>query len=131
MGNVSSIEMIALLAKTVSQSAQQVSGILYGVPECKEIAKHENFVEYGVHCFMQTSGNTSCGWGGVGGQAFTNYWCAVVVYPVAVVSAIYVGRIAYICEVNDEFKNCLINGNMPEWVHLERSKLKILWKATR
>ena len=131
MGNTSEIEMIAVLAKAVGSSPFTIQNIMHSIPEYKEMAKRDNFVQFDTHCIMQTCGNTSCGWGGIAGQAFTNYWAVVIEYPMAGVAVVWVHRIAYVCQIDVHFKDCLTNGNVPEWDRLTQSKLNIIWKASK
>jgi hypothetical protein len=81
-------------------------------------------------CFRQTASNTACGWGGVAGRAFTDYWLICLEYHEAELAIVYINRAAYICKNDKLFEEFLLSGKFPTWGDLFLGDpLTILWKA--
>lgn len=131
MGDTSLIQMVARITSALTNSGQFAFSVLYPIESYKDKISHEQFDDPTVIAMVQTDSNTSCGWGGVAGQAFTSFWLVVIEYSLVGVAIVYQGRVAYVCEIDDEYRKCIENRNMPFWDDLSRSKLKILWRATR
>ena len=129
MGDTSILAMIAALTRALNHAPSEMTNNLYN--NYPEKAKYELLNEIKTTCLVQTDSNTSCGWGGIAGQAFTNFWMIDIEYPNIEAAAIFIGRIAYICTIDEEFKEALKNEKMPFWGNCSQSKLKILWKPTR
>ena len=89
----------------------------------------EPFENPNIYVFNQMCSNTSCGWGGIAGQAFTAYCAITIAYPAVGAAIVYVtGRAAYICAMDEAFNAKIAASNMPEWNHIERTDLDIIWK---
>lgn len=63
------------------------------------LKKHAGFrfgpEELQLYAFSQTWGNTSCGWGGIAGQAFTRSMTVVILNDYSTDALVYLGRFAY------------------------------------
>ena len=71
---------------------------------------HRTDVE--VTVFSQSWSDTSLGFGGVAGQAFTNAYTTVIISEHRI-AAVYIGsQLAYLCEVTQEFMEDVRNRNM-------------------
>lgn len=84
-----------------------------------------------VHILKQTVSNTACGWGGIGGQAFIDFYVVLLEYPELDLATVFIERPAYVCHIDNEFKKCLSAGQMPLWDRVTDSKLNVLWKASK
>lgn len=75
--------------------------------------------DFELHTFEQTWADTTCGFGGFGGQAITTARTYVFV-PVSINERCYVyigGRFAYSCEWSEVFKKDLMNQNVAGRTH--------------
>lgn len=60
-----------------------------------------------MHVVQQTWGNTACGWGGIGGQAFTTTYTVVFENSTLQTVAVYYnGRLAYLADFDDAMEVC-------------------------
>lgn len=75
---------------------------------------HEDLIS--VYHFPQTWSDTSLGFGGVAGQAFTRAYTTVIVNDANRVACVYfAGRFAYLVQpINETFMNDVRNFNMAE-----------------
>lgn len=57
-----------------------------------------------LHLVNQTWGSTSCGWGGIGGAAFTTSHTLIIENHYYGIACVYYGtRLAYICEMDEKY----------------------------
>lgn len=131
IGNISLIEMMARLSRALSDAPGQINGILYSIPEFKDLVTGDNNTVTAVHSHIQTASSTACGWGGIAGQAFTDFWITTLEFELLDVAAIYVGRLAYLCKMDDNYRSCIITQGLPLWDQSKNNKLEIIWRATK
>lgn len=131
MGNISLMEMLARMTRAIEESPHHIVNLLYNLPEYKELATRKNNSVTAVHSHIQTASSTSCGWGGIAGQAFTDFWITAIEFEIIGVVAVYIGRIAYICKMDDNYRECISSQGLPLWDQCQNGKLAILWKATK
>lgn len=73
-----------------------------------------------LHVASQMWSNTSCGWGGIAGQAFTS--CNVITMYSKSIGVAYVyiaGRFAYSAACSDTFIKCMTGSALPGWADVE------------
>lgn len=131
MGNTSVIELLKRLTAALSDSPGLIAAVLSSKEQFKDIYKPQNFDSPDAHVLAQSASSTACGWGGIGGQAFTNVYVVAVEYPNIDVAIVHVGRPAYICRNNDHYRKLLISGRLPLWDEVQRSELEIFWRAQK
>lgn len=131
MGDTSIIKMLSSLTSAISEGYHVVSNAIWNLPEYKCDNLYDKLQKLETSCFIQIDSNTSCGWGGIAGQAFTNFWMVVIEYPEVQVAAVFIGRCAYVCKIDEFYKEALKNKSMPFWDNVSQSKISILWKPAR
>jgi hypothetical protein len=87
--------------------------------------------EINLHVVKQTWGNTSGGWQGMGGSAMTSTYTVIIEnnwYDFACIY--YSGKLAYICEMDDQYKEHVTNGyrTLPGCGEC-RKKLTVIYKS--
>lgn len=83
---------------------------------------HTRVDDFELHTFEQAWADTTCGFGGYGGQAITTARTYVFV-PVSVDEKCYVyigGSFAYSCEWSEIFRNDLMNQNVAGRIHASK-----------
>lgn len=89
--------------------------------------------EINLHVIPQTWGNTSGGWEGIGGSAMTKRYTVIIENQFYGFSSIYYnGELAYICLIDDMYKEHMANGyrTMPG-MRPSKESLTILYKKER
>jgi hypothetical protein len=73
--------------------------------------EYRQWKEISLHVVPQTWGNTSGGWEGIGGSTMTKSYTVIIENPFFNFSCIYYnGKLAYICEMDDLYKEHMTNG---------------------
>ena len=67
--------------------------------------EHRGWLAFDVHMVRQMWGSTAGGWPGMGGAAMSEYYTTIIENPeYGFVCVYYGGRLAYICEMDDKYK---------------------------
>lgn len=128
------IKTLKILTEAMSNFPMMANGYLHKFEPAKfmddeEYNRLQTLNHPDIYCLKQQWSSTDCGWGGIGGSAFT--WSDVIVFCLSRydIAFVYINRFAYICEMDEEFQKCLDNKKFPGYAYSERSPLKILEKA--
>lgn len=76
----------------------------------------QTWKQVNVHIITQSWGNTSGGWETIGGSAFISDFTYIIENPRYNIACIYYGnKLAYVCEMNENYKKYSDNGyrNLP------------------
>ena len=88
--------------------------------------RHTRIDNFELYTFEQVWGDTTCGFGGIGGQAITTARTYVFV-PMDVNEKCYVyvgGRFAYSCEWSEVFEKDLMNQKVAGKIHADKYSIK-------
>jgi hypothetical protein len=131
MGNTSVLELLKRMTIALADSPNLIAGVLSGKEQFKDIYNEVCFQSPDAHVLAQSASSTACGWGGMAGQAFTDFYVSAIEYPNLGIAIIYVGRPAYICKIDESYRNLLVSGRLPLWDEVSKSNLEIFWKAQK
>lgn len=107
---------------TLTKMARELLAIDEDLPFRFKDPYHTRVDYFELYTFEQSWGDTTCGFGGIGGQAITTARTYVFV-PVSVDERCYVyigGRFAYSCEWSELFKKDLMNQNVAGRIHANK-----------
>lgn len=106
--------MATLFDRTVHLINECINDGLQRLQELFEEEGEYYEIDPEIMAFNQTWPNTSCGFGGISGQAFTTAMTAVVLSRSLGTAVVYHnGKLAYYAEANEKFFEAVENRNLP------------------
>lgn len=111
---------------TLTKMARELLTIDDDLPFRLKAYPHTRVDDFELYTFEQAWADTTCGFGGIGGQAITTARTYVFV-PVNVDERCYVyigGRFAYSCEWSETFKKDLMNQNVAGKIYAGKYAVK-------
>src|SRR5687768_9198165 len=124
IGNTSPIEAVSSLCSALSHAPKGFVRNALRSTANLDVTDYD-MEDMNMHIFGQVASDTACGWGGIAGHAFTNFYLVVIEFPRLNVAAVYVNRIAYICKMDDRYKEFVVQSQMPLWDEVEASGLDL------